>query len=93
MKTTSKSEEVLVLIINKELEKYGMTIDDVIDSKDWFTKYTMTSGEYTIWKNYSIDLMRKKLRFSKKSAEKEFVWIDLMWGLRHEEERDKNKDF
>jgi hypothetical protein len=86
-----KEDEILTLIINKELEKYNLTIDDVLDSKDWFTKYTMTSEEWEAWKSYSIDLMRKKLRMSKKRAEKEFIWIDLMWGLRHEE-KETGKD-
>jgi hypothetical protein len=85
MKT--KRQDIVVMIINKELDKYGLTMADVLDSKDWFTKYTMTNDEWVKWKEYSINLMRDKLRMSKKIAEKEFIWLDLMWGLRHEEEK------
>lgn len=87
----NKRDDVLKEIINKELEKYNLTMTDVLDSKDWFTKYTMTNDEWKEWKSYSIELMRKKLKMSKKVAEKEFVWIDLMWGLRHEEEDRKEE--
>jgi hypothetical protein len=80
-----KDQDIIVMIVNKELEKYSLTVTDILDSKDWFTKYTMTNDEWEEWKKYSIGLMRDKLRMSKKIAEKEFVWIDLMWGLRHEE--------
>ena len=41
-----------------------------MDSKDWFTTYTMTMKEYDEWKKYSIDLMRKELGFTKKKWQK-----------------------
>lgn len=83
MKT--KREEILTIMLNKQLVKYDLTIEDVKKILNWFSKYTMTNDEFEEWKYFCITTMRKELRFSKKLAEKEFASINLNWGLRIKE--------
>lgn len=84
MRYEEKRKNVVIEILNKQLEKYNTTVAKIMDSDeiDWYNKYTMTSEEYIQWKNFSVALMRKKLMFSKNAAEKEFLWLNLMWGLK-----------
>lgn len=84
MSAENKRMIVVTEILNKQLEKYNTTIAIIMDNdeKEWYKNYTMTEDEYLQWKDFSITLMRKKLRFSKHSAEKEFLWLNLIWGLR-----------
>ena len=77
-----KREEVLTIMLNKQLEKYNLTIEDVKKMTNWFQKYTMTNDEFEEWKYFCITTMRRELKFSKKQAEKELNSINLNWGLR-----------
>jgi hypothetical protein len=78
----NKKEEILTIMLNKQLLKYNLKLEDVISIPNWFSKYTMTTNEFEEWKSFCITTMRKELRFSKKLAEKEFNSINLNWGLR-----------
>lgn len=86
MRTQEKRERVLTDILNKELEKYNLTIEspEIKDDPEWFKNKTLTDEEYLKWKEYSIALMRRELKMSKIRAEKEFLWLNLMYGLRTE---------
>lgn len=69
-------------MVNKELELHGKTVEDIKDCYTWYSDYTMTTGQHSEWKAFCIDLMRKKLRWPKKMAEREFSWLDLAYGLK-----------
>ena len=60
-----KREEVLTIMLNKQLEKYNLTIEDVKKMSNWFQKYTMTNDEFEEWKYFCITTMRRELNFSK----------------------------
>jgi hypothetical protein len=84
------ASEVLKLIIDKELEPYGVTKEFVtenveIEGAPWYEYYTFNSEEeYNNWKKFSIELIAKEIQpRNKKVALKEFVMLDLMWGLKH----------
>ena len=65
-----KPEECVQLMLNKQLEKYDLTIDVVRDIPEWYQQYTMNDAEFIEWKNFCINAMRANLKFSKKKAEK-----------------------
>ena len=77
-----KIDEVLREIINKQLEPHGKTMEDIIGLPDWYQKFTCTQEEEAEWIQFGIDLMRKKLKWSKKRATSEMAWVTLNWGLR-----------
>lgn len=90
--------KALEIIINKQLEPYGLKMQDVIDNPEWkirvnkkwkilpwYQAYTFDSEEeYGCWRDFTINFLRKNIKpkFSKERAEREFIWIDLMWGLK-----------
>lgn len=69
-------------LINKQLEKYSLTIEDVKNIPDWYYVYTFDSEkEYLEWKKFCVKELRK--RFSLKASEQIFQSLDLNYGLRH----------
>lgn len=84
------SPELLKLIINKQLENYGVTMEHVlenpeIEGKPWYQHYTFDSKqEYDNWRNFCKELFTKKVfpKVSVKRFENSFVWIDLQYGLK-----------
>lgn len=91
MKKLKRNDPLIVeLMINKQLEKYGINFNNVKDYPEfngvpWYQNFTFDSkDEFEQWKEYCIHLMTHKIspRFTLKSAEKEFMWFNLMFGLK-----------
>lgn len=82
---TSKKDEVVLEILNKQLSYFDKTVDDVKDNEKWYEENSFTEEQFEEWKNFSIELLRKKLKFNKTFAEKQFMWINLMWGFKIKE--------
>jgi aminoglycoside/choline kinase family phosphotransferase len=82
---TSKKDEVLLKILNKQLSYFDKTVDDVKDNEKWYEENSFTEEQFEEWKNFSIELLRKKLKFNKTFAEEQFMWINLMWGFKIKE--------
>ena len=92
MTREEKAHSVNIEFINLMMEKFNITYDDIIshldedkrwliDGKDWYLYYSFTSDEANEFRKKGIDLIRKKLRISKKEAEKEMAWWYLFTGL------------
>ena len=82
---TSKKDEVVLEILNKQLSYFDKTVDDVKDNEKWYEENSFTEKQFEEWKKFSIELLRKKLKFNKTFAEKQFMWINLMWGFKVKE--------
>ena len=96
MNKESKIDALNIELINMMLEKHGITYDTVvanldenkrwlIDGKDWYSYYKLTRTEYEEFRKKAVALIMKKLKYSKKGAEKEFSWWYLYIGLSVEE--------
>lgn len=83
MISKEKKNEVIRKLINKQLEEYGVTYDDVLNDPNWFNKYTTTPEKEKEFEKWGIDLLRKELKLNKKEAEKEMSWFLLGWGLKY----------
>ena len=92
MTREQKAHEVNKELINLMMGKFGITYDDIIsnldenkrwiiDGKDWYLYYSFTSDEATEFRKKGVDLIRKRLRITKKEAEKEMAWWYLFTGL------------
>ena len=80
-----KREQAVVDLINEmfKIAGHSVTYDDVKDRKDnWFQEYTMTEEQNEQWIKWGRVYLRKKLNLYAKQAEKEMMWINLMWGLK-----------
>lgn len=94
-----KSEELIHLLLNKQLEKYDIAITDILKLPDnkvgdvyWFQYYTFGSEEeFNEWKDFCIDILTNHVtpKLPKKLIQSNFSWIDLMWGLKRNYEEDK----
>ena len=75
----------VVDVVNKmfEIAGHDVTYEDIKDRKDdWYTQWTMTMEQSDQWKEWGVEEIRKRFRYSKKWAEKEMGMITLMWGLK-----------
>ena len=90
------STELIDLLIDKELEPYGVTCEEMrnlpdgkIDGIHWYEYYTfLDNEEYTKWKEFCLDVLSNQItpKLSKFRIEKEFEMLDLMWGLKRNHE-------
>jgi hypothetical protein len=42
----------------------------------------MTEAQYDEWKKWGKKYLQKNLRMYAKQAEKEMLWVGMMWGLK-----------
>jgi len=81
------------LIINKMLSKHNVDMKyvmahPIIDGLDWFQRFTFTRLEADLFKEWFVAFIRNKCSNSmnKKMAEREYLWFDLMYGLKIKED-------
>ncbi len=80
-----KRQQTVIDMINKMFEIAGhqVTYDDVKGRKDeWYTEWTMTVAQNEEWKEWGINYLKKKFRWTKFMCEREMGMISLMWGLK-----------
>jgi hypothetical protein len=80
-----KIDQSIVDLINEMFKIAGheITYDDIKDRKDnWFSEYTMTEEQNEEWVKWGKKYFQKKLNMYARQAEKEMIWVNLMWGLR-----------
>ena len=62
---------------------HNVTYDDIKDRKDaWYSDWTMTEQQYTVWKLWGKKYLMKNLRLRAKMAEHQMMWVGLQWGLK-----------
>ena len=80
-----KIDNMVVDMINEmfRIAGHAVTYDDIKDRKDdWFHEWTMTEAQNEEWKRWGKKYVQKNFRMYAKQAEKEMMWINLMWGLK-----------
>lgn len=77
-----KTQEAFLHLINKQLEPYGLTYEDIKNSKTWYEDYTTTEEQQQEFMDYGIDYLRKKLRYNKKMAERTMGFFIFGYGLK-----------
>jgi len=96
----TNTSEIIKIIVNAELKHLGLCYEDVKsgawdDPKiEWYEACTFkTKKEYESWKKFTIKFLMTQVtpKFSKKRAEKEFLWIDLYCGLKQDYDQRANK--
>ena len=69
-----------------EIANHTMTFEQLLKEEDgWYQRYTMTTEQHKQWKNWTYKKAKKLFRWNKKHIQKEFMWFDLMWGLKIKE--------
>ena len=80
------NSKVLIEMIEKQLSFVGLKFDDILKSQTWYSEHFVTQKQHDEWRSFCIDTMRKKLRYTKKYAEAQFSFMNLMYGFRTKEE-------
>lgn len=81
MARRERIQEVFVELINLQLEPHGKTYEDVKKDPDWYMNYSTTRENEILFMKLGTNIIRQKLRMSKKLAEMEMSWFILQWGL------------
>lgn len=80
-----KDEKIVEELINKmfELAGHNVKYTDIKDRKDdWYTNWTMTEEQYTKWKEWGSEYIRKSKRLRKDKAEYTMIFFGLNYGLK-----------
>jgi hypothetical protein len=86
-------EEVIEHLINKMFEYANLPqrYDDIKDRKDeWYKEYTMTQDQSYAFKAYAIPYLRKALKTGHYTADTEYQWFDLVYGLKISDKKKSN---
>ena len=82
-------DNIIKILIDKMLEKYGIDYDyvvanEMIDGKLWCSNYEWTLSEAEEYKKWWIKFWQENVipRYTKKYLEREYMWFNLMWGLK-----------
>lgn len=88
-----KTKEVFVELVNLQLAPHGKTYEDVVGDPEWYMKYNTTRDAEKAFQEQGVEILRNKLRMTKKMAQQEMSWFILQWGLTTNETRsDLRKD-
>ena len=81
----NKDDIIVETMINKmfEISGHTNTFEDIKGRTDnWYQQWTMTEAQYDEWKLWGKKYLMKNLRMSASMAERQMVWVGLMWGLK-----------
>jgi len=81
MERRQKERDLFITLVNKQLEPFGVTYDEVKGDSDWYMKYKTTEESETEFINWGTELIRKELNLNKERARMEMSWFILQWGL------------
>ena len=76
-----KTKEVFKELVNLQLKPHGKTYEDVVGDPEWYMRYNTTREDEKIFMEAGVEILRKKLRMGKKTAQQEMSWFILQWGL------------
>lgn len=87
-------DNIIKPLVDKMLELHNSSYEyvlenELIDGKLWCTKYEWTLAEAEEYKKWWIKFWQENVspKYSKRFLEKEWMWFNLMWGLRIKDEK------
>lgn len=93
MSKREKTKEVFVELVNLQLAPHGKTYEDVVGDPEWYMKYHTTREAESQFQKEGVEILRSKLKMTKKLAQQEMSWFILQWGLTTNDEKyDLEKD-
>ena len=80
-----KKQEVIKELVNLQYQVAGIdkTYDYAIQYPNWYSEDVIEQEVFVNeFKPKAIDILRSRLKITKKVAEREIDWFSLMYGLR-----------
>ena len=77
-----KTDKFIKKVLNKMFKTVGFDKFELefTKQKDWFQKKTWTEAQQNEFRDWFVAQARKDLKMSKRYAESEFSWFNLMYG-------------
>jgi len=75
-------QEAFVTLVNKQLEPFNKTYENVKGDTNWFTRYVVTPEQEQGFIKWGVQYLKEKLGLTDKMAEMEMDWFILQWGLK-----------
>ena len=69
-------------LIDYQLGMIDKSMQEAYMTKEWYSKWTMTTEQHEVFKAYALPLIKKVFKCRKARAEDTFNWFDLQFGLR-----------
>ena len=82
MRDLKLQKEAFVTLVNKQLDPFNKTYEDVKGVENWYIKYVVTPEQEVDFMNWGSEYLQKKLNLTEKQAEIEMNWFILQWGLK-----------
>lgn len=82
MNKKMKQQQVFVALVNKQLEPFNKTYNDVQGDELWYTKYITTPSKEVEFVNWGVEYLKTTLGLNQKQAEMEMDWFIMQWGLK-----------
>ena len=81
MNKRDKQRNVFIQLVNKQLEPYGVSYEDVKDDPTWYMNYKINREDEINFINWGSEFIQQELGLTQVLAEKEISWFILQWGL------------
>jgi hypothetical protein len=75
-------ETIAEHLIDYQLGMIDKSMQEAYMTKEWYSKWTMTTEQHEVFKAYALPLIKKVFKCNKSKAENTFDWFDLQFGLR-----------
>ena len=75
-------ETIAEHLIDYQLSMIDKSMQEAYMTKEWYSKWTMTTEQHEVFKAYALPLIKKVFKCNKSKAENTFDWFDLQFGLR-----------
>ena len=75
-------ENIAEHLIDYQLGMIDKSMQEAYMTKEWYSKWTMTTEQHEVFKAYALPLIKKVFKCNKSRAESTFNWFDLQFGLR-----------
>lgn len=74
-----KTREVFIELVNLQLTPHGKTYEDVVGDPEWYMKYNTTRDAEKTFMAEGVEILRKKLRMTKKMGRtrNELVYLTM----------------
>lgn len=77
-----KQQQAFITLVNKQLEPFNKTYEDVRNESEWFLKYIVTPEQEAEFIEWGVKYLQKTLKLTKKQSQNEMSWFVLQWGLK-----------
>lgn len=77
-----KQQEAFITLVNKQLEPFNKTYEDVRGIDGWYMQYVVTPEQESDFIKWGVQYLKETLSLSTTHAEKEMSWFILQWGLK-----------